>query len=179
MAQRPVGLHSPGALTLLVMLALGLGATAWGESPPSENLRNWYDDPFFPISGGVPACPKPRGPFATEHQFRQQAHRRAENGASCCLAAACEKPSAYADDREIARQLRTSAALGTLSRATSLWVTVQGRIVYVEGCVNSPALQQPIEAMARSSPLVQQVVILVRSDDGAPPPYATMPRGHE
>lgn len=180
MAGLAVARDRRGTWLLLVAMSLGQHAAFPGErGSPGESMRNWFGDPFVQTSADVVGCPVPRGPFATELEFRQQSHRRAENGASCWLSGACEKPSAYADDHEIAEQLVRSAGPAGLLRGTSLWLTVQAGIVYIEGCVTSAAMERPLEAHARSIPGVRQVVVLLRSDDAAKPPYATLRRGPE
>ena len=55
--------------------------------------------------------------------------------------------------------------------ATTLWVTVQGRVVYIEGCVTRASQEAELEAFARSLPHVQQALAIVRSDASARPPY--------
>lgn len=59
----------------------------------------------------------------------------------------------------------------------ALWITVQGRIVYLEGCARDAATAARIEAVVRDVAYVQQVVPIVRLDANAPPPYRVLQYG--
>jgi len=150
-------------------LVLGLGLAAVARS--AEELRNWFDDPFFQISSSLPDCPLPAGPFVSEADKRVQAHRRAEKGTTCWLAGECERPNAYAYDRDIAEAFRKAVAGPDRLAGTTLWVTVQGRVVYIEGCALQNSSVVAVEALARSLPHVQQAIAIVRTDPTARPPY--------
>jgi hypothetical protein len=155
-----------GLATLLVSAAL------WPAAHAADDLRNWFDDPFFQVTSAVPDCPLPAGPFVDERGRREQAHRRAEKGTTCWLAGECDRPKAYAYDQDIAAEIRQAFAGNTsFTQTTSLWVTVQGRVVYVEGCVRDPSAEMQIETLVRSLPYVQQAIAIVRSDPAAQPPY--------
>ncbi len=39
-----------------------LAASARAQPSPTGERRNWFEDPFFRISGGLPGCPVPLGP---------------------------------------------------------------------------------------------------------------------
>jgi hypothetical protein len=69
-----------------------------------------------------------------ERGGREQAHRRAEKGTTCWLANDCERPKAYAYDADIGQAIRAAFARTDAFADTTLWITVQGRVVYVEGC---------------------------------------------
>jgi BON domain len=138
----------------------------------ADELRNWFDDPFFQVTSALADCPPPAGPFVDERGRREQAHRRAEKGTTCWLAGECERPKAYAYDQDIAAAIRQAFAGNTaFASTTTLWVTVQGRVVYVEGCVSGPAAEPQIESLVRSLPYVQQAIAIVRTDGNARPPY--------
>jgi len=154
-------------------LVLGLGLAAVARS--AEELRNWFDDPFFQISSSLPDCPLPAGPFVSEADKRVQAHRRAEKGTTCWLAGECERPNAYAYDRDIAEAFRKAVAGPDRLAGTTLWVTVQGRVVYIEGCALHNSSVVAVEALARSLPHVQQAIAIVRTDPTARPPYKLRP----
>jgi hypothetical protein len=156
----------------LALLAAVLAA------PPlrADDLRNWFDDPFVALSQALPGCPLPAGPFVNARERLAQTHRRAEKGTTCWLAGECERPNAFAYDRDIA------AALSALARAqpqafagTTLWATVQGRVVYIEGCASDAQAPPRIEALVRSLPHVQQALAIVRTDAKAAPPYRVRP----
>jgi BON domain len=138
----------------------------------ADELRNWFDDPFFQVTSAVADCPLPAGPFVDERGRREQAHRRAEKGTTCWLAGECDRPKAYDYDADIAASARKAfAGRNMFTSTTTLWVTVQGRVVYVEGCVRDAAAEQQIEALVRSLPHVQQAIAIVRTDPDAKPPY--------
>jgi len=164
----------PGAASLARRSSAAvLGAALAAAAGSAEELRNWFDDQFFQISSSVPGCPVPAGPFVSEGDKRVQAHRRAEKGTTCWLAGECDRPNAYAYDRDIAdafRQVAAGAGAEPL-RDTTLWVTVQGRVVYIEGCALQNSSVAAVEALARSLPHVQQAIAIVRTDPAAPPPY--------
>jgi hypothetical protein len=48
---------------------------------------------------------------------------------------------------------------------------VQGRVVYVEGCVRDASAEHQIEALMRSLPHVQQAIAIVRTNEKDRPPY--------
>jgi BON domain len=154
---------------LIPTLALAPGVPS---AHAADELRNWFDDPFFQVTSALADCPLPAGPFVDERGRREQAHRRAEKGTTCWLAGECDRPKAYDYDADIAREIRNAfAAAPSLADTTTLWVTVQGRVVYVEGCVRDAAAEPQIEAMVRSLPHVQQATAIVRTDARARPPY--------
>jgi len=160
-----------GCRSSVAALAL-LAATAAGAD---DTLRNWFDDPFFAVSALVADCPPPAGPFVDEAERRVQAHRRAEKGTTCWLAGVCERPNAYAYDRDIAAALQVALRERPPLAASSLWVTVQGRVMYIEGCATTPSEVDALQALARSLPQVEQVIAIVRTDPAAAPPYRVRP----
>lgn len=154
-----------------VWLSVVFAAAPVCMAQPGEELRNWFDDPFFQISASVPDCPLPAGPFVTDSERRVQAHHRAEKGTTCWLAKECDRPNAYAYDQDIAASFRKAVADGGPFPDTTLWVTVQGRVLYIEGCALQNSAAAEIEALARSLPHVQQAIAIVRTDPKSPPPY--------
>lgn len=142
-----------------------------------DGLRNWFDDPFFQLTSALPDCPEPAGPRVDARERQAQSHRRAEKGTTCWLAREpdCERPSAYAYDADIARRLHAALSQSADLRDSSLWVTVQGRVVYVEGCVQHEAQGQRIEAAIRDLPHVQQAIAIVTTDPAAGVPYRRLP----
>lgn len=138
--------------------------------------RNWFHDPFFQISDDVADCPTPTGPFVTEKQKMAEAHHRAERGTSCWLAGKCDRPNSYAYDQNIAAAFK--AKLNDEQRnpfiGTTLWVTVQGRVVYIEGCAEERGVVAALELYARALPYVEIAVARVRSDPTIPPPYEVL-----
>jgi hypothetical protein len=138
---------------------------------PTEELRNWFDDPFFQISDDLHDCPLPAGPFTTEADKRVAAHRRAEKGTTCWLAGECDRPNAYVYDADIARAFQEALAQHNPFAHSTLWVTVQGRVVYIEGCVADASVAPKLESFARALPHVQQAMAIVRADASQRPPY--------
>ena len=136
-----------------------------------DELQNWFNDPFFQISAAIPDCPLPAGPFVTEGERRDQAPRRAEKGTSCWLAKECDRPNAYAYDQDIAFAFQNAMRDRKPFPDTSLWVTVQGRVLYIEGCALQESQAAEVEAFARALPHVQQAIAILRTDPSTRLPY--------
>ncbi|WP_250526836.1 BON domain-containing protein [Caballeronia sp. GAWG2-1] len=104
-----------------------------------EARVNRGDDPFMQVSKAIANCPTPRGPVETEQEWRDEAHYRIERGNSCWIAGRCRLSNSYAYDREIAES--TTRRLNALNASlqwrehTSLWLTIQRRFIYLDGCV--------------------------------------------
>lgn len=124
------------------------------------------------MSDAIAGCPTPVGPFSTEQQRLVDAHHRAERGTSCWLAGKCDRPNSFAYDQDIANAFKAKLQdHNPFSETTTLWVTVQGRVVYIEGCVQERGLVTALEAYARALPYVEIAVGRVRSDPTLAPPY--------
>jgi hypothetical protein len=139
-----------------------------------EQPLNRFNDPFEALSADVTDCPEPRGPRITAAEARLQAHHRAERGTSCWLSGQCSEPSAYRSDAGIASALRERLQGAPALHPSSLWLTVQGRVVYLEGCVAGAEQGPQLETLARGLPEVQQAVALVRVGPGGRVPYRRM-----
>lgn len=139
-----------------------------------EALVNRFDDPFGLISADIAGCPEPRGPRVTAAEARVQAHHRAERGTTCWLRGDCAEPNAFRYDRGIAEALEPALRGASALHPSSLWFTVQGRVVYLEGCVQSAAQATGLEALARTVPDVQQALALVRVGPRGVVPYRRM-----
>ena len=139
----------------------------------ADDLQNWFNDPFFSLTSAMPECPEPAGPRVTLAERQIQAHRRAEKGTTCWLAkeAGCDRPNAYAYDRDIATEILSSIQARHPFPNTSLWVTVQGRVVYIEGCVPDESEAAEIEAFVRELPHVQRAIAIVKASNSADLPY--------
>lgn len=148
-----------------------------GTSTRADELRNWFDDPFFQVTSAMSGCPEPAGPRVTASERQAQSHRRAEKGTTCWLAqeADCQRASAFSYDRDIAAEVRAALRAEPSLAGTSLWVTVQGRVVYVEGCVVLDAQANTIEALVRRQPHVQQAIAIVTAEPRATVPYRRLP----
>lgn len=154
---------------LVAALALLCGAVATHAQAPER--RNWFDDPFFPVSAGIADCPLPLGPLLTAEEQRREAHWRAERGTSCWLAGKCRDSNAYRYDKTLAPQV--AAALKSIPgiEQSSVWVTIQRRWVFLEGCVATPAQAAQMEQAARAVAEVE-VVVPALGRAGEPPRYA-------
>jgi hypothetical protein len=151
-------------------LALTVVSTSC-SAQAGEDMQNWFNDPFFQISSSIPTCPLPAGPFASEIDRRIQSHRRAEKGTTCWLAEECARPNAYVYDQDIASAFQAAVRDRDPFPNTTLWVTVQGRVLYIEGCATEEAITARVEAFARSIPNVQQAIAIIRTDASSRPPY--------
>jgi len=150
--------RAPSTL-LTACLALLLGAaSAAAEEGREPDKKNWFDDPFFQVASGMRGCPTPEGPLYTEQERRSQMHSRLERGTSCWLAGRCADSNAYRYDKALAP--RAQAALSAVPgvRRGSIWVIIQRRWVYLQGCVPSRALAARLEQAARGVPDVELVV---------------------
>ena len=137
----------------------------------SEEVQNWFNDPFFQITAALPDCPLPAGPFVNESDKQRQSHHRSEKGTTCWLAKECDRPNAYAYDQDIASSVQAALLSNDQFLHTTLWVTVQGRVLYIEGCASQESEVAAVESFARALPYVQQAVTIVRTDPFARPPY--------
>jgi hypothetical protein len=104
-----------------------------------EPRTNRGDDPFMHISSAIAGCPTPPGPFETLQEWNDEAHYRIERGNSCWIAGRCRLSNSYLYDKEIAesvtRRLASLNASIPWREKTSLWLTLQRRFIYVDGCV--------------------------------------------
>ena len=141
---------------LLLLVPVLAGAQPQPEPPPDK--RNWFDDPFFQLSAGLPSCPVPEGPLLTFEEQRREAHGRIERGTSCWLAGRCRDSNAYRYDKALAPQVEAALKAVPGVERGSVWVTIQRRWVFLEGCVPSPQLAQQLESAARAVPDVETVV---------------------
>jgi hypothetical protein len=156
--------------SISAFIALTLSAAAHAQAAPER--RNFFGDPFFQVSHDIAQCPVPAGPFITEEERRVQAHHRAERGTTCWLAGTCDRPNDYAYDATIAERVKAALATSPLLVKSTLWVTVQGRIVFIEGCAADENIGLPLESLVRSLPDVRQAVSnLYVSTPGAKPAY--------
>lgn len=170
---RPV----PPAL-LALALCLGPAAAAPLDDAPPDARRNWFDDPFLAVTHGLPGCPVPLGPQLTAAQARAQAHGRVERGTSCFRDGRCRLPNAYLYDREIAPRVQRAVDADGGFTGTSVWVTVQRRWVFLEGCVARADQAEALERLVRAIDDVEQVVTTLQvgeRGDGGPTPYPLAP----
>ena len=104
-----------------------------------DTRENRGNDPFLHVSSAVAGCEAPLGPFETEQEWLDEAHYRIERGNSCWIAGRCRLSNSYSYDREIAesvtRRLNSLNASTQWREKTSLWLTIQRRFIYLDGCV--------------------------------------------
>jgi hypothetical protein len=102
--------------------------------------ENRGNDPFLRVSSAIADCPAPPGPLETEQEWLDEAHYRIERGNSCWIAGRCRLSNSYDYDQEIAqsvtRRLDSLNASLQWREKTSLWLTLQRRFIYLDGCVS-------------------------------------------
>jgi hypothetical protein len=153
------------AATTAVLLVL---CTACAQAP---ERRNWFGDPFFQATSGLPRCPAPLGPLLTYEEQRHEAHYRAERGTSCWLAGRCADSNAYRGDQALGERVRVALRDLDGIADTSVWVTVQRKWVFLEGCVARPQQAALLERAAREVEGVETVVPALDVGIGHPPRY--------
>lgn len=150
-------------------------STASVASAASVERRNWYDDPFWALSHSIAECPTPLGPLMTRAQMEDDAHYRVERGTTCWLAHRCSKPNAYLYDRPIAGELKKRFADGDPALAgTSIWITIQRRFVYAEGCVSASFDRDALRRRLEALPDVERVFLRLTDDPRGRAPYKTL-----
>jgi hypothetical protein len=149
------------ALRTVGALLASLVGAAVAVAGDGAAVRNWFNDPFFQVTNADATCPLPAGPFVDERGRAEQTHRRAEKGTTCWLAGQCDRPKAYLYDPDIAAGVKRAFAASARFKDTTLWVTVQGRVVYIEGCARAPATAQAVESLVRAVPHVDQAIAIL------------------
>jgi hypothetical protein len=128
-------MKGPKALLVLVMLS-----SVCSRTRADDARLNRGDDPFLHVSSAFAGCAAPPGPFETGQEWLDEAHYRIERGNSCWIAGRCRLSNSYLYDKEIAESVtrRLSALNASLQwrEKTSLWLTIQRRFIYVDGCVS-------------------------------------------
>ncbi|MFC0399729.1 BON domain-containing protein [Paraburkholderia rhizosphaerae] len=136
--------------------------------------KNWFNDPFFELSHSMTDCPVPLGPLMTRAQMEDDAHYRVERGTTCWLAHKCTKPNSYMYDQPIADAIRARLNNPHTFDGASLWITVQRRFVYAEGCAPASFDRQALRRQLEAIPDVEQVFIRIGSSARMPLPYKTL-----
>lgn len=159
---------------LLLIGVVLAGGTAQAQ-PGAEARRNWFDDPFFRASADLPGCPVPLGPLLTAAEMRREAHYRAERGTNCWLEGKCAKANAYAYDKPIAADLAQRLKTTRAFAGSSVWITVQRRFVFVQGCVSKPSQADRIRRFLAGVPDVERVIddLMIGTAGRAPYPAAS------
>ncbi|SAL19982.1 hypothetical protein AWB64_01386 [Caballeronia sordidicola] len=139
---------------------------------------NHGNDPFFQISTAVAHCPTPLGPVQTDQEWLGDAHYRIERGNSCWVEGRCRLSNAYRYDAEIVDAVQRR--LNAINPAThwrensTLWLTLQRRFIYVQGCVSKEFDTAKFLTMLGETADVEQVIDNTTASPGKRPlPYKT------
>ncbi|MFL9873053.1 hypothetical protein PQR22_15645 [Paraburkholderia megapolitana] len=144
-----------------------------------EQRVNRGNDPFFQISKAVPGCPVPLGPLETEQEWLDDAHYRIERGNSCWIEGRCRLSNGYLYDKEIAEAVQrrlTNINYATQWRDhTTLWLILQRRFIYVQGCVAPDFDKQTFLSELGKTADVDRVIDDTTSDPASTSlPYRTL-----
>jgi hypothetical protein len=135
-----------------------------------EARKNWFGDPYFQLSSAIVPCPEPLGPLMTEDEALRDSHHRAERGTRCHLEGRCRHPSSYDYDKEIAANIKAKAG-AFAPRPSTLWVLVQGRRVWIYGCVPEGYRRGRLEKALRGIPDVELAMEEIRVGARGAVPY--------
>jgi hypothetical protein len=147
------------------------------HSALADDLRsNRGNDPFFQISKAIPACPAPLGPLETEQEWINEAHYRIERGNSCWVEGRCRLSNSYRYDAEIAEAVQRRLSMISLAtqwrEQSSLWLLLQRRFIYVQGCVSPGFDKEKFLAELAKTADVDKVIDNTITDPKARPlPY--------
>ena len=160
----------------IAMIALaGAAMLAWPARGGDNDKENRGRDPFFQISSRIAGCPEPHGPRVDEAQWRRDAHHRIEDGNHCYVEGRCRLANSYQYEKEIVESTRRR--LQSLSLAmpgwqdSTLWLTVRGRWLLVQGCVGRGFAHQPFMAALREVADVEIVIDQTTDDPARGVPY--------
>ena len=149
-------------LPFLLLCSLLTGPPFASLAQPAPEKKNWFEDPFFQVSSALADCPVPQGPLLTYDEQRQEAHGRIERGTSCWLAGQCRDSNAYRYDKSLAAPVAAALKAVPGIESSSVWVIVQRRWVFLQGCVGSPELINQLERAAQAVPEVEVVVPMLQ-----------------
>jgi len=167
---------SPRRPAAACALALAL-ASAAAHAQDTQRL-NRGNDPFLSISQAVAHCPEPLGPLETESEWRAESHWRVERGNSCWWEGRCRLSNGYLYDKEIAeavkRRLANIESATHWKEKTTLWLTLQRRFVYVQGCVGPGFDKKTFLSELAKTADVERVIDDMMDDPAGKPPYRTL-----
>ena len=170
----PASAFKGAALCLCVSL-LSAVFPAHGD----EQRTNRGHDPFFKISKAIDACPVPLGPLETEAEWLADSHYRIERGNSCWIEGRCRLSNAYLYDTEIAeavqRRLANINAAMHWREQSTLWLTLQRRFIYVQGCV-APGFDKQafLQELAKTADVERVIDDTTTNPRAAQLPYKTL-----
>lgn len=154
--------------------AVAIGAVpivSLAQTPPPPDRTNYFHDPFGPATHGLAGCPVPSGPLLDKDEVKQKEHDRVERGTSCYRSGQCRLPNSYLYDKEIfPRAVRFIQNDGRFND-TSIWLVVQRRWVFLQGCVRSAEQGHALDAAAREVDDVQVVIGQWMVGTKGSPPY--------
>jgi hypothetical protein len=157
--------------------ALAIAATVLCGAASAEDraeTKNWFDDPFFQLTREIASCPEPVGPLMSEAEALRDSHHRAERGTRCYQEKRCRLPNAFDYDREIAASIqRDFAGKRLVLPRSTLWVLVQGRRVWIQGCVAPGYRSGTLSAKLKRIPDVELAMEEVRVGANGTIPYRT------
>src|ERR1700759_4446830 len=164
-------MNCPKTIRLAVLL-IGVAAL----HAHAENARiNRGHDPFFQISKAVSGCPVPSGPLETEKEWLDDSHYRIERGNSCWVEGRCRLSNAYLYDTEIneavQRRVTDIKYAPHWREQATLWLTLQRRFIYVQGCVAPGFVKQVFLAELAKTADVERVI----DETTTNPPAASLP----
>ncbi|OXC75952.1 hypothetical protein BSU04_24860 [Caballeronia sordidicola] len=143
----------------------------------ADDLRsNHGNDPFFQISKAIPECPIPLGPLETEQEWVSEAHYRIERGNSCWVEGRCRLSNSYRYDAEIAEAVQRRLSMINIAmhwrEQSSLWLLLQRRFIYVQGCV-SPAFNKDefLSELAKTADVDKVIDNTITDPKTKPLPY--------
>lgn len=147
----------------------------------AETVANYGDDPFEQVSSRIADCPEPAGPRVSQAEWRREAHHRIEQGNHCWSEGRCRLANAFHYDKEIAeslqRRLRTLSTTMPGWQDSTLWITVSGRWLTVQGCVRPGFAVAPFLAALREVADVEKVVDQTTSTPARGVPYVRFAPG--
>ena len=117
----------------------------------------------------------PEGPLMTPHESQVEEHYRVERGTSCWLHGECKYPNSYLYDKHLAAPVAAALAAVPGVQAGSVWVTIQRRWVFLQGCVTTPGQITKLQQAAQAVPDVQIVVPQLLVGSTGKPVYDVRP----
>lgn len=153
----------------LIPVMLFSAATALAQ----QALRNPFEDPFVPLTSGLPGCPVPSEPAYSQAEFQSLAHERSQRGVSCWLAGRCRLSNSYLYDREIMPRVKLAVAASGRFSDTSVWALGQRRFVWLKGCVSLDEKARQLDQLVRSLDDVEGVQLELMTGTAGAPPYRT------
>ncbi|CAM2152094.1 BON domain-containing protein [Pararobbsia alpina] len=169
-------------MSFVTLMAAGIAVAGMVKSAPAradEVRTNHGDDPFLSVSKGIASCPVPLGPMQTDKEWLANSHNRIEHGNNCWSEGRCRLMNAYYYDKDIAdtvqRRLRYVDTLDLhWKERTTLWLMIQSRVIYVQGCVAPDFDKKKFLAVLRQTADVDEVVDNTTTHPDSPDvPYRT------